>query len=156
VIVADTGAILALLDRGDRHHEALHALYLDDPDAWILPWAILPEVDYLTATTLGDRAERAWLDDLANGGFTIEWGADRDLTAAQQLVERYESLQMGLVDAVVMIVAERLSADIATLDLRHFGVVRLKHSPRLFPRDAGPSARRAPRRKLRAVNQREN
>ena len=156
MIVADTGAILALLDRGDRNHAALHALYRDDPDAWILPWAILPEVDYLTATTLGDRAERAWLDDLAKGAFTIEWGTDRDLPAARLLVERYESLRMGLVDAVVMIVAERLNADIATLDLRHFGAVRLKHSPRLLPRDAAPTARRPPRKKPRAANQREN
>ena len=156
MIVADTGAILALLDRGDRNHAALRALYRDDPDAWILPWAILPEVDYLTATTLGKRAERSWLDDLANGAFTIEWGSDRDLPAALLLVERYESLRMGLVDAVVMIVAERMNADIATLDLRHFGVVRLKHSPRLLPRDAAPTARRPRRRKSRAANQREN
>lgn len=156
MIVADTGAILALLDRGDRNHATLHALYRDDPDAWILPWAILPEVDYLTATTLGDRAERAWLDDLAKGAFTIEWGTDRDLPAALLLVDRYESLRMGLVDAVVMIVAERLNADIATLDLRHFGAVRLKHSPRLFPRDAAPTKRRPPRRKPRAAHQREN
>lgn len=147
MIVADTGAILALLDRGDRHHQALHALYVDDPDAWALPWAVLPEIDYLIATTLGERAERAWLDDLANGGFTIEWGADRDLTAAQALVERYPSLRLGLVDAVVMSVAERLTADIATLDLRHFGAVRLIHTPRLLPRDAAAIAPRRTTRK---------
>lgn len=136
MIVADTGAILALLDRGDKHHRGLRALYLGDPDAWVLPWAILPEADYLIATTLGAHAQRAWLDDLVDGPFMVEWGTERDLPAARALIERYESLRMGLVDAVVMVVAERLAADIATLDLRHFGAVRLKHSPRLLPRDA--------------------
>jgi predicted nucleic acid-binding protein len=147
VIVADTGAILGLLDGGDKHHEALRALYTRNPDAWVLPWAILPEVDYLAATALGDRAQRAWLEDLATGAFAVEWGSDRDLASAQALVRRYESLRMGLVDAVVMIVAERLAADIATLDLRHFGAVRLKHTPKLLPRDDGPVTTRVPGRR---------
>jgi predicted nucleic acid-binding protein len=145
VIVADTGAIVALLDGGDRHHADLRAMYESDPGAWLLPWAILPEVDYLVATELGDRAQRLWFDDLASGAFSIEWGTARDLAAARQLATRYDALQLGLVDALVMAVAERLRADIATLDLRDFGAVRLSHAPRLLPRDA--LARRRPRRR---------
>ena len=46
-------------------------------------------------------------------------------------------LRLGLVDAVVMAIAERLRAEaIATLDLRHFGAVKIAGSPRLLPRDA--------------------
>ena len=41
MIVADTGAILALLDTDDRHHRHLRRLYDDGPDQWLLPWAIL-------------------------------------------------------------------------------------------------------------------
>jgi predicted nucleic acid-binding protein len=145
VIVADTGAVLALLDRDDRHHAALRAVYLADPEAWILPWAILPEVDYLVASHLGDRAQRTWLDDLATGAFTVEWGRDADLAATHALDRQYPSLKMGLVDAAVMAVAERLGADIATLDLRHFGAVRLTHNPRLLPRDS-PAPRRSRQR----------
>lgn len=144
MIVADTGAVLALLDKNERQHAAVRALYEDEPNAWLLPWAILPEVDYLVATELGHYAERVWLEDVASGAFAIEWGRDDDLAAAQAIARKYEALQMGLVDAVVMAMAERLTADIATLDLRHFGAVRLKHRPRLLPRDAdgvrlGPS-----------------
>jgi predicted nucleic acid-binding protein len=136
MVVVDTGAMLALLDKDDRHHVAVRALYARDPDAWLLPWAILPEVDYLVATELGHAAERVWFDDVATGAFAIEWGRDDDLAAAHAIARKYEALQMGLVDAVVMVIAERLTADIATLDLRHFGAVRLKHRPRLLPRDA--------------------
>jgi predicted nucleic acid-binding protein len=135
VIVADTGAVVALLDRGDRHHRALRALYTADPDAWILPWAILPEVDHLVGAHLGDRVHRLWLSDLASGAFDVQWGSDADLSAAHALAQKYASLKLGLVDAVVMAVAERLEADMATLDLRDFGAVTLRHAPRLLPRD---------------------
>ena len=135
MIVADTGAIVALLDRTDRHHRALRALYADDPDAWILPWAILPEVDYLVGTQLGTRVHRLWLSDLAAGAFTVHWGSDADLSAAAALAGKYASLNLGLVDALVIAVADRLKADIATLDLRDFGAVTFPHAPRLLPRD---------------------
>lgn len=137
MIVADTGAILALVDADDRHHEALRSLYLEDPDAWVLPWAILPEVDYLLATHIGPRAQATWLADLADGAFTIEWGRQEDLAAAEALHRRYRALRLGLVDAIVIAVAERLRAEaIATLDVKHFGAVRIKSHPRLLPRDA--------------------
>jgi predicted nucleic acid-binding protein len=47
-----TGAVVALLDADDRHHATLKDIYLSDPEAWILPWAILPEVAYLAGTHL--------------------------------------------------------------------------------------------------------
>ncbi len=139
MLVADTGALVALLDRDDAHHRAVRAIFAADPDAWVLPWAILPEVDYLASTRLGARVQRVWLDDLARGAFAVEWGKAEDLAFAHALIRRYDSLDMGLVDAVVMAIAERLRADIATVDLRHFGAVRLEPAPRLLPRDApGP------------------
>ena len=137
MIVADTGAVLALLDRGDRHHRILKSLYGEDPDDWILPWAILPEVDYLAGSQLGPKAGEAFLADLAEGLFHVEWGVDADLSRADAICRRYRALKLGLVDAVVIAIAERRRADaIATLDLRHFGAVSIKGGPRLVPRDA--------------------
>ncbi len=141
MVVADTGAVLALLDRSDRHHAEIRALYAEDPDAWLLPWAILPEVDYLISTHVSARAQRLWLEDIASGAFSVDWNA-RDLAAAHAIADRYADLEMGLVDAVVMATAERLRADIVTVDLRHFGAVRLAHGPRLLPRDRSRGARR--------------
>ena len=57
------------------------------------------------------------------------------------VAESHEALiealaRLGLVDAAVIATAERLKANaIATLDLRHFGAVAIKGSPRLVPRD---------------------
>ncbi len=137
MIVVDTGALVALLDADEDHHAAVRAIYEDDPAAWILPWAILPEVDYLVATHLGPKAQEAFLADLSSGAFSVEWGRDEDLARAAEIQARYPALRMGLVDAIVMATTERLKAGaIATLDLRHFGAVSLSGNPKLLPRDA--------------------
>jgi predicted nucleic acid-binding protein len=136
VIVADTGAVVALVDADDRHHPQLRRLFEKDPDAWILPWAILPEVDYLLGAHVSARAEERFVADLASGAWSVEWGDPADLVRAEQILRRHRALRLGLVDSVVMAVAERRqAAAIATLDLRHFGAVALHNQPRLVPRD---------------------
>ncbi len=136
MIVADTGAIVALVDADDRHHRVLLDLFERDPEQWILPWAILPEVDYLLATHVGPDAERAFLRDLAEGRYAVASGDPTDLARAYDLCDRYRDLRLGLVDGVVVAVAERLGASgIATLDERHFGAIEIRGKPRLLPRD---------------------
>ena len=136
MIVADTGAVVALIDADERNHKTLRASYESDPDAWRLPWAILPEVDYLLSTRVGTRAQEAFLADLSAGVFIVEWGDESDLRQAQRICRRHKGLALGLVDAVVIATAERLRANaIATLDLRHFGTIRIQGNPRLLPRD---------------------
>lgn len=136
MIVADTGAVVALIDRDDIHHGTLVELFKEDPDRWLLPWAILPEVDYLLSSYVGIDAERAFSTDVANGSFRIDWGVDDDFRRADELNRQYRDLRLGLVDTVVMAIAERKRADaIATTDERDFGAVVLEGEPRLLPRD---------------------
>jgi predicted nucleic acid-binding protein len=136
LIVADTGAVIALIDADDRHHAVLRAAFEADPSAWVLPWAILPEVDHIVASRMGAETARAFRNDLAGAAFGVEWGSAADLVRAAALDARYADLGLGLVDGVVMAVAERLGARaIATLDLRDFGAVELDGSPALWPRD---------------------
>jgi predicted nucleic acid-binding protein len=136
VIVADTGAVLALIDADDGHHGTLAAVFREDPSSWVLPWAVLPEVDYLLGAHLGPRAQDAFLSDLGRGEWVVDWGGDADLRRANEIATRYKALRLGLVDAAVIAAAERLRAtSIATLDLRHFGAVAIRGRPRLIPRD---------------------
>ena len=136
MIVADTSAVIALIDADDRHHEALRAAFEEDPGAWVLPWAVLPEVDYLLLHHVGAAAEVAFVQDVAESRWPVEWSDPADLARAAALCERHADLRLGLVDAVVMAVAERLKARaIATLDERHFAGVPLSRSFALFPRD---------------------
>ena len=138
MIVADTGAIVALVDADDRHHAALRRLFEKAPDDWVLPWAILPEVDYLLGSHVGVRAQERFIADLASGAWAVEWGDQADLVRAEEIARRHKALRLGLVDTVVMALSERRRADaIATLDLRHFGAVSLRGRPQLLPRDLG-------------------
>lgn len=136
MIVADTGAIVALIDADNAHHGRLLDAYDASPHEWILPWAVLPEVDHILLAHVGPEAEIAFLRDLAEGAFAVEWGIENDLVRAREICERYRDLRLGLVDGVVAAVAERLGASaIATLDLRHFGAIEIRGRPRLLPRD---------------------
>ena len=136
MIVADTGAVIALIDADDLHHRALREVFESDPDLWVLPWAVLPEVDYLLMNHVGEKAEEAFVYDLAKGNYRVAWGDDADLERAHEICRKHADLRLGLVDATVMAVAERLKADaIATLDLRHFAAVQIRGRPKLLPRD---------------------
>lgn len=144
MIVADTGAIVALIDSDDRHHRSLVRLFERDPGAWILPWAILPEVDYLVERYLGARSAEAFHADVAAGAFAVEWGRESDVSRALELRRQYAGLSLGLVDSAVAAVAERLGATaIATLDLRDFGSMTLSGQPKLYPRDLPTAVQRA-------------
>jgi uncharacterized protein len=136
VIIADTGAVIALVDRKDRHHRALVEAYEASADEWLLPWAILPEVDYLLGAHVGVAAQDAFLADLAEGAYAVAWGEEEDLDDAARITRQYRSLRLGLVDAVVMAMAGRRGARaIVTLDVRHFAPVTIPGAPQLWPRD---------------------
>ncbi len=128
---------MALIDADDRHHRDLVALFERDPSAWVLPWAILPEVDYLLARYLGEAVATRFRADIASGAFVVEGGDAADMSRALELRTRHAALALGLVDSLVAAMAERLRATaIATVDLREFGAPVLAGRPKLYPRDA--------------------
>jgi predicted nucleic acid-binding protein len=71
-----------------------------------------------------------FLGDLAAGAFAVEPVHPSDWLRIAALVWRYRDLPLGTVDASVVAAAERLGiVNIATLDRRHFLVVRPSHTP---------------------------
>jgi hypothetical protein len=86
------------------------------------------EVAYLVATRLGTDPEIRFLGDLAAGTLICDPVQAGDWLRIAELVSRYRDLPLGTVDASVVAAAERLQATaIATLDRRHFSVVRPAH-----------------------------
>jgi uncharacterized protein len=94
----------------------------------IVPTLVITEVVYLLSTRLGTEPEVRFLGDLADGAFAVEPVAARDWLRIAELVARYRDLPLGTVDASVVTAAERLGInEIATVDRRHFNIVRPCH-----------------------------
>ena len=94
----------------------------------IVPQLVVTEVAYLLETRLGWSAEARFLGDLATGNLLTEPVLASDWIRIAELVAAYHDLPLGTVDASVVATAERLGATtVATLDRRHFSVVRPKH-----------------------------
>jgi len=89
---------------------------------------VVTEVAYLLETRLGWSAEVRFLGDLAAGNLLTEPVLASDWIRIAELVAAYHDLPLGTIDASVVATAERLGATaVATLDRRHFSVVRPKH-----------------------------
>lgn len=89
---------------------------------------MVTEVTYLLATRLGPEPEVRFLGDLAAGAFSVEPVAAGDWLRIAELVANYRDLPLRTVDASVVAAAERLGVqEIATVDRRHFSVVRPSH-----------------------------
>lgn len=91
---------------------------------------VVTEVAYLLATRLGVEPEVRFLGDLAAGAISTDPVPAGDWLRIAELVATYRDLPLGTVDASIVAAAERLDVtDVATLDRRHFSVVRARHVP---------------------------
>ena len=127
-MICDTGPILAALDAADPDHGRCAALLLDADRDLVVPVLVLAEVDYWCHERLGVTAWVAFLDDVIAGVYRIEPLSAADLRRCHALQQQYADLKLGIVDASVVALAERLGETaVATLDRRHFTVVRPSH-----------------------------
>jgi hypothetical protein len=135
MVLADTGAIYALLDRDDAWHGRVRDWWAASSASVVLPVTILAEVGYLLGSRIGSRAELAFVQALAAGEFALAHLADEDLGVAARVMTRYADMPLGLVDASIVALAERLDVEaVLTTDRRHFGAVRLGRTAlRLVP-----------------------
>ncbi len=132
MIVVDTGPIVALLNDRDDHHESCRDFLANHPGPLLVPTTVFTEVCMLAERRRGTRAELAFLADVRAGLFTLLETTSTDLDRIAELVQTYADLPLGTVDASVIALAERLNLPaVATLDHRHFRIVRPRHIPAL-------------------------
>ncbi len=115
----------AYVDRDDARHIDCLKLLETHVGPLVVPELVITEVVYLLATRLGVDAEIRFIGDLASGSLIPEPVAPADWIRVAELVSVYRDLPLGTVDASVVATAERLGiAQVATLDRRHFAIVR--------------------------------
>lgn len=103
-------------------------MFEDEPGPLLVPLSVVTEVCYLLASRIGTAAEVRFLESIRDGELEIVDVTSSDLTRAVELIEQYSDLPLGFTDATVLAIAERLRiARIATIDRRHFTVLRPSH-----------------------------
>lgn len=124
-LVLDTGVVVAATDADDPDHQACARLLSTTTERRIVPAPVLVEIDHLLRD---DRAMPLILRDITRGGLTVEDLILQDYTRVADLQERYADLRVGFVDCAVLAIVERLGeTKLATLDHRHFSVLRPQH-----------------------------
>jgi len=129
VIIVDTGVLYALADRRDAHHSTCVRWLIAEPRPLIVPPLVVAEACYLIGRHLGAQAEATFLDAFGPGQMlSLGEFPPEDMTRMAALVRRYADLGLGGTDAAVIATAERLGVTrVATVDRRHFTVVRPAH-----------------------------
>ena len=121
-LLCDTGALLDYLVATAPDHDAFREA-IDRSRTRYIPGLVLAEVDYFLRKER--EAMAGFVRDLARGAFTYAAPTMTLLSRAMDIDRQYADLNLGLVDASVVALAEQLGVyRLATRDLRHFSAVR--------------------------------
>jgi len=118
----DTGCIVALLDRSERHHKecALAIAELDGP--LLTCEAVIAEACYLLRGIKG--AVDAALENVEKGSLLVPYRLAGKTSALRRLLRKYSSVPMDFADACLVQMAEEYQTGrILTLD-RDFHIYR--------------------------------
>jgi predicted nucleic acid-binding protein len=122
--LADTGALLAYLDRSDRWHARCRAALAELRLPLVTSLAVLTELFHL----VGDNpreVEAAW-GLVRSGAVTVLPLSDLELADLEALMRRYRDRPMDLADATLVHLAERESVStVFTIDHDDFETYRI-------------------------------
>jgi len=127
-LILDTGPLYASLDRSDADHAACRSLIESTDEPLIIPAPVLVELDYWINQLLNPGVLVALIADIEAGAYVVEDVTATDYGRIRSLCDRYADADIGFVDAAVLAIVERLGEPkLATLDRRHFGLLRPRH-----------------------------
>jgi predicted nucleic acid-binding protein len=121
--------LLAAIDQRDTEHARCAELLAAAREPRVIPAPVLVELDYFLTRSFGPDPMRRILDDVKAGAFSIEPLIAEDYDRVGELMTTYSDQRIGFVDASVLAIVERLrEPKLATLDHRHFAVMRPRHT----------------------------
>jgi predicted nucleic acid-binding protein len=128
--IVDTGPLVALLDRAERHHRWV-AERLNELDAPLLICEpVLAEAMYLLARY--PKAQDAVLELIRNGALSVAFRIDEHVDTLRKLLQKYRDTPMSLADACIVRMSE-IHDRHAVLTLDSDFLVYRKHGRALLP-----------------------
>lgn len=138
MILTDAGPLVAIIDRGERYHEACVECLTELTGPMLTTWPAFTEAMYLLGEAGGWKAQRALWRLVEQEDLEIASQSPEQLTRMQSLMDKYHDRPMDLADASLVALAEhRNLQEIFTLDQADFRTYRLhrRRSFRLWPRE---------------------
>jgi predicted nucleic acid-binding protein len=127
-LICDTGPLYAAMDEADEDHAVCVELIAQRTEQLVVPSPVLVELEWLASSRLGPLVFDAFLADVEDGTVRVIDLTPADYRRVRELTRHYSDLPLGFVDASVLAITERLQEPkLATLDHRHFRVVRPRH-----------------------------
>ena len=125
--LVDTGAVVALINRADRHHAVAIEWFKRFRGKMLTTEAVITETAYvLAASPVHQRAALIWFDR-ARAADLLRVEPVADYAALARIINQYASLSCDYADATLIALAERTGVTaIATIDQRDFSVYRLR------------------------------
>lgn len=122
-VLVDAGPLVALVDRGDAHHDVCVETLQSIRDPLVTVWPAFTEAMYLLGFSwIGQSALWEMVETEAVRLAPLD---HRDAPRMKALMHKYRDLPMDLADAALVRVAEREKlSQIFTLDRRHFRLYR--------------------------------
>lgn len=102
--MVDTGPLVALLNRRDRHHAWTRELFDAVPPPLYSCEAVISEACFLLGRIRG--GQEALLTLLANGIIRVEFRLAPELQAVRKLLEKFAGVPMSLADACLVRMTE--------------------------------------------------
>jgi predicted nucleic acid-binding protein len=122
--LADTGGLLAYLDRADRWHDPCRSAFSTFRLPLVTSTAVLTELFHLVGDSHHER-HVAW-QFVRSGVITVATLSDRDLPSLETLMRRYHDRPMDFADATLVHLAERESlSTVFTVDHDDFETYRI-------------------------------
>ena len=121
--LVDSGPLIALFDRDDRHHARVKSFLQAQPARLLTTWPVLTE----TSALLPRAAGLDFLQYVCRGGVSVQPLDEADLSTMLGLSRKYGDVPMDFADASLVVLAMKTGIDIILSLDRDFEIYKLAH-----------------------------
>ena len=120
-LILDASGLLALPEPDHPIRDTIVSVLTEEAGPLVLPQPVAAEVDYLLGRRYGAVSRRRFLRDLVEGRYALAGLESGDLATIAAIDARYESLDLGLADcSIVVLAARHQTRRLLSFDERHF------------------------------------